>query len=146
MRAIAGKTHRELFDDWTRSLLGVDVRALIAAGPPPALARALFARMLRDLGSDASAAGSAAAEDHACYALGYNLAVEFLADFEKRWALDAFRELDARIFAPAGVKPDWIFLEARALVATCALQTTGRGRDGPGALRAGWASSVETLP
>jgi hypothetical protein len=27
----------------------------------------------------------------ACYALGYNLAIEYLADYEKTWMLDSFR-------------------------------------------------------
>lgn len=50
----------------------------------------------------------------ASYALGYNLAVEYLADYEKTWMLDSFRALDAAVLAPAG-RPlrEWLFLEAR---------------------------------
>ena len=33
----------------------------------------------------------------ASYALGYNLAIEYLADYEKTWMLDSFRELDSRV-------------------------------------------------
>ena len=51
----------------------------------------------------------------ACYAMGYNLAIEYLADYEKTWMLDSFRALDARVLAPAG-RPltEWVFLEVRA--------------------------------
>jgi len=50
----------------------------------------------------------------ASYALGYNLAIEYLADYEKTWMLDSFRALDARVLAPAG-RPlrEWLFLEVR---------------------------------
>lgn len=50
----------------------------------------------------------------ASYALGYNLAIEYLADYEKTWMLDSFRSLDARIFSGLGKKVDWIFLEVHA--------------------------------
>ena len=44
--------------------------------------------------------------------MGYNLAIEYLADYEKTWMLDAFRALNARVLAPAG-RPltEWVFLE-----------------------------------
>lgn len=50
----------------------------------------------------------------ACYAMGYNLAIEYLADYEKTWMLDAFRALNERVLAPAG-RPltEWVFLEVR---------------------------------
>ena len=50
----------------------------------------------------------------ACYAMGYNLAIEYMADYEKTWMLDSFRALDRRVLAPAG-RPlsDWVFLEVR---------------------------------
>ena len=50
----------------------------------------------------------------ASYALGYNLAIEYLADYEKTWMLDSFRALDGRIFAGLGKKVDWVFLEVHA--------------------------------
>ncbi len=50
----------------------------------------------------------------ASYALGYNLAIEYLADYEKTWMLDSFRQLDERIFRGEGKKIDWIFLEVHA--------------------------------
>lgn len=50
----------------------------------------------------------------ASYALGYNLAIEYLADYEKTWMLDSFRDLDTRIFSGLGKKVDWIFLEVHA--------------------------------
>ena len=51
----------------------------------------------------------------AAYALGYNLAIEYLADVEKTWMLDSFRALDASILAPAGrALTEWLFLEVHA--------------------------------
>ena len=49
----------------------------------------------------------------ASYAMGYNLAIEYLADAEKTWMLDSFRQLDARVLQPQG-RPlsEWLFLEA----------------------------------
>jgi hypothetical protein len=46
----------------------------------------------------------------ASYALGYNLAIEYLADYEKTWMLDSFRDLNARVL---NKDIDWIFLEVR---------------------------------
>ena len=47
--------------------------------------------------------------------MGYNLAIEYLADYEKVWMLDSFRQLDARVLAPSG-RPlsQWLFLEVRS--------------------------------
>lgn len=47
--------------------------------------------------------------------MGYNLAIEYLADYEKTWMLDSFRALNERVLAPAG-RPltEWIFLEVGA--------------------------------
>ncbi len=50
----------------------------------------------------------------ASYALGYNLAIEYLADYEKTWMLDSFRQLDARIFQGLGREVEWVFLEVHA--------------------------------
>jgi len=44
----------------------------------------------------------------ASYALGYNLAIEYLADYEKTWMLDSFRDLNSRVL---NKDIDWIFLE-----------------------------------
>jgi hypothetical protein len=49
----------------------------------------------------------------ASYALGYNLAIEYLADYEKTWMLDSFRDLNARVLHK---DIDWIFLEVRGEV------------------------------
>ena len=52
----------------------------------------------------------------ASYALGYNLAIEYLADYEKTWMLDSFRAFDASVLAPQGRRlREWLFLEARLL-------------------------------
>ena len=44
--------------------------------------------------------------------MGYNLAIEYLADYEKTWMLDSFRHLNRNVIAPQG-RPltQWIFLE-----------------------------------
>ena len=48
--------------------------------------------------------------------MGYNLAIEYLADYEKVWMLDSFRALDARVLAPASrALSQWLFLEVRGL-------------------------------
>ena len=53
----------------------------------------------------------------ACYALGYNLAIEYLADFEKTWMLDSFRHLDRAVLQPQGRRlTEWLFLEVRLLI------------------------------
>lgn len=44
----------------------------------------------------------------ASYSLGYNLAIEYLADYEKTWMLDSFRDLNTRVLQK---DIDWIFLE-----------------------------------
>lgn len=48
----------------------------------------------------------------ASYAMGYNLAIEYLADYEKTWMLDSFRTLNEAVLKPQG-RPltEWIFLE-----------------------------------
>jgi hypothetical protein len=46
----------------------------------------------------------------ASYALGYNLAIEYLADYEKTWMLDSFRDINSRVL---NKDIDWIFLEVR---------------------------------
>jgi len=50
----------------------------------------------------------------ASYALGYNLAIEYLADYEKTWMLDSFRALDGPLFKAQGRTVDWVFLEVHA--------------------------------
>jgi hypothetical protein len=105
----AAKTHRELFDDWVFSLLHTSASNLIASHPRPVHAEALFDCMMRDI---PSAGGAPACPlTAASYALGYNLAIEYLADYEKRWMRDSFRELDCRFLASQGVVADWTFLE-----------------------------------
>jgi hypothetical protein len=50
----------------------------------------------------------------ACYAMGYNLAIEYLADYEKTWMLDSFRHLNATVLEPQGRGlTEWLFLEVR---------------------------------
>ncbi|GLI66723.1 hypothetical protein VaNZ11_010662 [Volvox africanus] len=106
------KTHRELFSDFFTSLFGYDLQQLLADSPPPAAAQLLFSQMSRDIMTGGTLSNDAM--EQASYALGYNLAIEYLADYEKTWMLDSFRALDERIFAVLGKKIDWIFLEVHA--------------------------------
>ena len=47
--------------------------------------------------------------------MGYNLAIEYLADYEKTWMLDSFRHLDRAVIAPQGRRlTQWLFLEVRS--------------------------------
>lgn len=107
----AGKTHRELFDDWAQSLLGRSAPSLIAEEREPVAARAMFERMAADIGG--CGGEPACPLTAASYALGYNLAIEYLADYEKRWMLDSFRDMHCRYMDAQGVTPDWVFLEVR---------------------------------
>lgn len=44
--------------------------------------------------------------------MGYNLAIEYLADFEKTWMLGSFKELNSRVLAPQKrALKEWLFLE-----------------------------------
>lgn len=43
--------------------------------------------------------------------MGYNLAMEYLADYEKTWMLDSFRELHSK-HIPHDI--EWCFLTVRA--------------------------------
>ena len=44
--------------------------------------------------------------------MGYNLAIEYLADYEKTWMLDSFRDLNSRVMKNDAI--DWLFLEVHA--------------------------------
>lgn len=57
--------------------------------------------------------------EQATYALGYNLAVEYVAAYEKTWMLEAFQRLNERVFAKEGKTLDWVFLEVCARVPLC---------------------------
>ncbi len=66
----------------------------------------------------------------ASYALGYNLAIEYLADYEKTWMLDSFRQLDSRVLQPQQrALKEWLFLEVIFCPASalhCPLSCWGR--------------------
>jgi hypothetical protein len=52
----------------------------------------------------------------ASYAMGYNLAIEYLADYENNWMLDSFRTFNQRVLIPQGRKlTKWAFLEVRGV-------------------------------
>jgi hypothetical protein len=107
----AGKTHRQLFDMWIQSMLNVSASDLIATGAEPAAGKILFEQMCRDISSGGQVPGCPVT--HASYAMGYNLAIEYMADFEKRWMLESFRSMDQSFMAAQGCKVDWVFLEVR---------------------------------
>lgn len=77
----------------------------------PIASELLFSQMMRDL----TGRPDEDAVELASYAMGYNLAIEYLADYEKTWMLDSFRALNDRVLAPAG-RPltEWVFLEVHA--------------------------------
>ena len=121
------KTHRALFETFYENLLGdgaslgaaLDVDSAL---PHPASSH-LFTRMMNDLATAGgrnplAAPGTLPANARATaasYALGYNLAIEYLADYEKTWMLDSFRALNDAVLTPAG-RPltEWVFLEVHA--------------------------------
>ncbi|RMZ55354.1 hypothetical protein APUTEX25_002212 [Auxenochlorella protothecoides] len=128
-----GATHRALFAEFYEDLLGEALEPAMRAAAtsfPPAAA-ILYSQMMRDvLGGWRAHRGRPGAgtlikpptaprppppSNKASYALGYNLAIEYLADVEKRLELEAFRHLDERVLAPAGRRlRAWEFLEVHA--------------------------------
>ena len=74
-------------------------------------ANLMFAQMMRDV---SNGGGAADPVEQACYALGYNLAVEYLAHPEKTGLLEAFRRFHARVLAPLGRELAWEFLVVHA--------------------------------
>ena len=46
--------------------------------------------------------------------MGYNLAIEYLADYEKTWMLDSFRAFDNRVLSQQGREVEYLFLEVHA--------------------------------
>jgi len=113
-----GATHRALFASFYEALMGAPLAPVLAADPAPEPSASFFAKMMADIGgagADRALGRPATAVERASYALGYNLAIEYLADAEKTWMLDAFRALDARVLAPAGAPlTEWVFLEVHA--------------------------------
>lgn len=115
-----GPTHRALFREWVESVLPEGPGALGALMADPSLgaprAERLFSQMMRDVevgGRGFGGAGRSSLE-RAAYALGYNLAVEYLADPEKTWLLESFRKFDARVLTPLGRQPAYEFLVVHA--------------------------------
>ncbi|KAL6762772.1 hypothetical protein V8C86DRAFT_2510759 [Haematococcus lacustris] len=106
------KTHRELFADFFASLFHSPLEALLAEGTTPAAAQLLWQQMSRDIMTGGTRHTDSL--EQASYALGYNLAIEYLADYEKTWMLDSFRALQERVLGPQGRTLDWLFLEVHA--------------------------------
>ena len=122
-----GPTHRQLFQSFYEDLLKVPLADALALDAAPRVSAELLDKMMGDiLGQGAERALksengigngkvvdnlSADSVDRAAYALGYNLAIEYLADYEKTWMLDSFRALDKEL--DLGLK-EWAFLEVHA--------------------------------
>lgn len=92
-------------------MFGHSLESMMAASERPVYGPLLFEQMMRDIGSGG---GLADPLSQAVYAMGYNLAIEYLADYEKTWMLESFRQLDARFMAAQGRTVDWVFLEVHA--------------------------------
>ena len=107
----SGKTHRELFDDWVKSMVGESASDLIAKGRDPIHARRMFDKMMMDIPNGGGLPGCPLTQ--ATYALGYNLAIEYLAHYEQRRMLESFPILDGRLMKKLGCTVDWLFLEVR---------------------------------
>eukprot|EP00803_Ostreobium_quekettii_P000489 evm.model.scf_238EXC.1 EVM.evm.TU.scf_238EXC.1 scf_238EXC:2099-7356(+) len=105
------KTHRELFSNFYESLFEEPLERLLEAGQRPIASELLFEQMMRDINGGGECTDLV---EQASYALGYNLAIEFLADYEKTWMIESFQELNRRIFGPLGKKLDWVFMEIHA--------------------------------
>eukprot|EP00210_Caulerpa_lentillifera_P000454 g437.t2 len=99
------QTHRQLFKDFYYSLFP-DSSLSSLLDPPPIHAKTLFQKMIHDIQSH----GMNSIE-RACYALGYNLAIEYLADYEKRWMLHSFKHLASDTIHR---DIDWVFLKIHA--------------------------------
>lgn len=107
-----GKTHRKLFAEFYQSVTGKNLESLLAKGMRPEAAEQLFACMMRDV---STGGGATDGLEQASYALGYNLAVEYLAAYEKTWLLESYQTLDRRFLAAQGKDVDWLFLEVHAI-------------------------------
>jgi len=105
------KTHRQLFSEFYESVFQAPLSELIAENPVPRHSAELFGKMMSDIQT-----GGARDDplEGASYAMGYNLAIEYLADYEKTWMLDAVRALDERVLAPQGRDVEYQFLIVHA--------------------------------
>ncbi|KAK9841397.1 hypothetical protein WJX74_005098 [Apatococcus lobatus] len=107
-----GKTHRQLFSEFSQDLMHESLESLLEQGARPPAGVTLFQQMMQDIMSGGQQSEIVA---QASYALGYNLAIEYLADYEKTWMLDSFRQLDARVLKPQHrALTQWLFLEVHA--------------------------------
>ncbi|KAK3271385.1 hypothetical protein CYMTET_20262 [Cymbomonas tetramitiformis] len=107
-----GKTHRKLFSEFYTSCTGASLEELLEAEVPTPNSQQLFACMMRDVSSGGQCIDGI---EQASYALGYNLAVEYLAAYEKTWLLDSFRSLDQRFLQQQKRDVEWMFLEIHAI-------------------------------
>jgi len=105
------KTHRRLFAEWYESVMHEPLAALLGEGAAPVHSLKLFSKMIGDIQTGGGHPGALA---QASYAMGYNLAIEYLADYEKTWMLDSFRAFDNRVLSQQGREVEYLFLEVHA--------------------------------
>ena len=120
LSVLSGKTHRQLFKEFFESLFP-DSSLDVLLDSEPLHGKTLFEKMIHDIQSHGAFLLSLCSKgrfrtgndpiERASYALGYNLAIEYLADYEKRWMLQSFRQL-----ASGAIQRDlaWLFLEIHA--------------------------------
>ncbi|GMH38085.1 hypothetical protein BSKO_05969 [Bryopsis sp. KO-2023] len=106
------KTHRQLFCEFYTSLFRESVQDLLAEGVRPIGSELMFEQMMRDILGGGECITPV---EKASYALGYNLAIEYLAQWEKGTMLESFQTLDKKIFSKAGLDVEWTFLEVHAV-------------------------------
>ena len=107
------KTHRMLFSDWYTSVTDKPLSHILGNTElKPEAGQLLFAQMMKDVSGGGGFNDPVA---QASYALGYNLAVEYLANPEKTWLLDSFQRFNKERLASEGKHVDWKFLEVHAL-------------------------------
>lgn len=119
-----GKTHRALFREWFESTMGgqESLEALLQDSQcSTKKAEWLFQRMISDVETggrsqvNGAPGASATKIEKASYALGYNLAVEYLANPEKTWLLESFEKFDKKALAPLGRQIEYEFLVVHAI-------------------------------
>ena len=113
--SLQAQTHRELFSQFYADLMKEPLEDLLANSNDPEAGKLMFDQMMRDLSPVAADGHPRDPVEHASYAMGYNLAIEYLADYEKTWMLDSFRYLNSNVLVRAG-RPltEWVFLEVHA--------------------------------
>ena len=89
-------------------MFGHSLEAMLETSERPVYGPLLFEQMMRDINGGGN---NADPMTQAVYAMGYNLAIEYMADYEKTWMLESFRQMDSKFMAAQGCNVDWVFLQ-----------------------------------